>query len=162
MVSFKEEAGFSAQQCRDLAQIELNFVKKAPEFLGVQDELHQVLLCQGPWADSKCSQDEMRTLECVHLLEAIWNHWFANKPSEIDLPDPDEKIQCGKTFNETHEVRAMVGFFGTFPPVMSGTCPKTAGHPFPLLLGQFCPLVYCPGRWPIVCRNRLGHQNYYF
>ena len=27
---------------------------------------------------------------------------------------------------------------------------------------QFCPLVYCPGRWPTVCRNRLGHQNYYF
>ena len=103
MVSFKEEAGFSAQQCRDLAQIELNFIKKAPEFFVVQDELHKVLL--GPWAaDSKCSQDEMRTLECVHLLEAIWNHWFATKPSDIDLPDPDEKIQCGKTFNETHEV----------------------------------------------------------
>jgi len=27
---------------------------------------------------------------------------------------------------------------------------------------QFCPLVYCPGRWPTVCRNRLGHQNSYF
>ena len=28
---------------------------------------------------------------------------------------------------------------------------------------QFCPLVYCPsGRWPTVCQNRLGHQNYYF
>ena len=40
------------------------------------------------------------------------------------------------------------------------------GHPFPLLLGQpssaLLSTAQCPGRWPTVCQNRLGHQNYYF
>ena len=73
--------------------------------------------------------------------------------------------ECVSYVHQSHRESANGRFnLSTVKLHKRGPLLQTAGHPFfpATWPAHFCLLVYCPGREPTVCQNRLGHQNYYF